>query len=625
MKRKALALLPTQNRPKYALRVCGTFVALGALLACTGEITGGSDSDPTPGGPVGSAGSGAAPTTSVGGAGNAPATGGATSMPTAGGGSVPSVPGGPLDPGGTLEGMPADPNGAGPMPVRELTSREYLNTVAELLGDRTTLTESDVLVERTDHTFAYFAFRTPNDVGTFEAESLQLAAEKLAQAALGRLSSIMPCTPSNAGAEPACATQFINTFGAKAYRRPLDAAETARLTALYNTGRTTLALSFNQSIGLVIEAMLQSPNFYYLSPKDPGAAKVDATGKVELGSYTLANRLSYFLWGAPPDTALLDAAKNGQLSTEAQIEAQARRMLKDPKARLMAADFVNDLLDMDTLIDRQKDTERYGMYAALIEPMRLETERFASNVLIDGTGKFTDLLTSTSTFVSQPLAALYGISGITGNELKPAMLNANQRAGVLTLAGFLANTGNAEGSLPPRRGRVVFSRFLCTDLPTPVEEVPQPAPETPNVTTRERFAVHSENPCAAACHGILDPLGFAFEHYDGIGAYRQMDQGVAVDASGEFAFEGGGPKVPYKNAVELSKALAASSKAQSCYTKQMLRYAFRRMETDGDIASLQSAHGQFKTSSLDTRELIVGLVKSRTFRFRTPGNGEVLQ
>ncbi|HYO95747.1 MAG TPA: hypothetical protein VER33_14595, partial [Polyangiaceae bacterium] len=187
MKRKALALLSTRNSPKYALRVCGTFVALGALLACTGEITGGSNTEPNPGGPIGNAGSGAAPTTSVGGAGNTPSTGGATSMPTAGGGSVPSVPGGPVDPGGTLEGMPADPNGAGPMPLRELTSREYLNTVAELLGDRTTLTESDVLVERTDPTFAYFAFRTPNDVGTFEAESLQLAAEKQAQAAIGKL------------------------------------------------------------------------------------------------------------------------------------------------------------------------------------------------------------------------------------------------------------------------------------------------------------------------------------------------------------------------------------------------------------------------------------------------------
>lgn len=624
MKRKALAPLPMRNSSKHALRVCGTFVALGALLACTGEITGGSEPEPNPTAPVGNAGSGAAPTTSVGGAGNAPAAGGATVIPGGGGASVPPSTGAPVDPASELEGMPADPSGAGPMPVRELTSREYLNTVAELLGDRTTLTESDVLVERTPPTFEYFAFRTPNDVGTFEAETLQLAAEKLAQAAITKLSSIMPCTPSNAGAEAACATQFINTFGAKAYRRPLDAAETGRLTALYNTGRTTLALSFNQSIGLLIEAMLQSPNFYYLTPKDPGPAKVDATGKVELGAHTLANRLSYFLWGAPPDAALLDAAKNGQLGTEAQVEAQARRMLKDPKARLMAADFVNDLLDMDTLIDRQKDAERYGMFTALSEPMRLETERFASTILIDGTGKFSDLLTSTSTFVNQPLAGLYGISGITGNDLKPAMLNASQRAGVLTLAGFLANTGSAEGSLPPRRGRVVFSRFLCTELPPPNEEVPLPAPETANVTTRERFEQHSSNPCAAACHGILDPLGFAFEHYDGIGAYRETDHGVPVNASAEFAIDGT-VKVPFKNAVELSKALATSTKAQSCYTKQMLRYAFRRMETDGDIASLQSAHGQFKTSSLDTRELIVGLVKSRTFRFRTPGNAEVLQ
>jgi hypothetical protein len=509
------------------------------------------------------------------------------------------------------------------MPLRYLTSREYLNTVKDLVGD-TSLTADDVPTETTDPTFSYFPFRMPGTVGTVEAELLQGAAEQVVRNLSANINSILPCQPANAGAEAGCATQFINTFGAKAYRRPLDAAEVTALNGLYQKARTApLSLDFKGAVGLLVEAMLQSSGFFYHWEKDLGAVQRDASGKVQLGPYQLANRMSYFLFGSMPDSALFTAASSGQLATEAQVDTQARRMLADPKAKGTVADFISDLLDLDLIGNRPKDASVYAMFNETLQAaIRTETETFATNVVF-GTGKFDDLLTSTTTSLNQPLAALYGVSGVSGANFSSATLNGSQRGGLLTLAGFLASTGASNGSDPPRRGKVVFTRFLCTDLPPPPPVVPAVADPQPGVSTRQRFEMHDQDACTGACHKILDGIGFAFENYDGIGAYRAMDAGVAVNASVSFALDGGAPAT-YANALELERGLVASSKAKACMSTQWLRYALRRAESSDDLASLQAVNSAFTGSGNNIRELIVALAKSRTFRFRSPAAGEVL-
>ena len=213
--------------------------------------------------------------------------------------------------GGSTTGPP-DPNAAGLMPVRRLTSREYLDTVRDLLGD-TTLKVDDVPGESDDLSNNAFPFRQPTAIGTLDAANLQVAAEALAKNVASKLSTILPCTPANASAEAGCASMFITTFGAKAYRRPLTTAETTTLTASTRPARTTLALDFNGAIGLLVEAMLQSPGFIYHWEIDPGPAIKDGA-VVQLGNYQIANRLSYFLWGTMPDATLFAAAQAGQLS-----------------------------------------------------------------------------------------------------------------------------------------------------------------------------------------------------------------------------------------------------------------------------------------------------------------------
>jgi Protein of unknown function (DUF1592)/Protein of unknown function (DUF1588)/Protein of unknown function (DUF1595)/Protein of unknown function (DUF1585)/Protein of unknown function (DUF1587) len=520
--------------------------------------------------------------------------------------------------GGSVTG-PADPNAAGLLPARRLTSREYLNTIRDLLND-TTLKLDDVPGESDDLSNNAFPFRQPAAIGTLHAATLQAAAETLAKSMSTKLSTILPCTPANAAAEAGCAGMFITTFGAKAYRRPLTTAESTTLNALYQTARGTLALDFNGSVVLLLEAMLQAPGFIYHWEMDPGPA-IREGAVVQLGNYQVASRLSYFLWGTMPDTPLFAAAAAGELSTTDGIGTQVTRMLADSKAQSFVADFIEDWLDVNVLASRPKDPMLYAMWNQdLASAMETEFRTFGTTAVL-GTGLFADLLTGNKSSVNQALAAVYGVSGVTGTTPRAVTFDANQRAGLLTLAGFLTVTGASNGSSPVGRGHAIYTRILCGVLPDPPANVPPPAPPTPGLTTRQRFEEHDMNPCTGACHAAMDPIGYGFEHYDGIGAYRTTDQNLPVDSNGSIVLDGQTHTFP--DAVALAKLLADSPTAQACFARQMTRYALNRWDTAADAASIEAAATRFK-GTLNMRDLIAGVATSRTFRYRAPAAGEVL-
>ncbi len=526
--------------------------------------------------------------------------------------------GGQIDVSGGGPGT-GNSNAAGVLPLRRLTAREYLNTARDLLGD-TTLDSGDVPSESDDLSNNAFPFRQPAAVGSFEAGNLQSAAETLASHLVTKLSSVLPCKPANSGAEPDCANQFITTFGAKVFRRPLEPTEVADLTAMYQTGRTTLALDFNGAIDLLIEAMLQSPQFVYHWEMDPGPAVKDGN-LVQLGNYQVANRLSYFLWGTMPDPTLFAAAAAGQLTTTDGLEAQIQRMLADPKVADMAADFFDDWLDVNVLSTRPKDPTLYPMWNQdLATAMENEVRSYGSSV-VTGSGSFADLLTGTATSANEALAAVYQVDGVTGTSPKPVTLDSTQRSGLLTLAGFLAVTGASDGSSPVRRGHAIYTRLLCNVLPNPPNNVPPPQPPTPGLTTRDRFVQHDQNRCTGTCHNAMDPIGYGFESYDGIGQYRTTDQELPVDASGQISLDGQMQAFP--DAVALTQMLANSPDVQSCFARQWTRYALNRWDTAADLASVQAAATAFQASG-NMRDLIAAVATSRTFRYRAPAAGEVL-
>ena len=558
------------------------------------------------------------------GIGSNPGTGSSTGST---GGSTGTDAGTGSEPTNPLTLTPASPTTAGLQPVQRLTSREYLNTIRDLLAD-TTLTVADVPSEQDSTDNNAFPFRQPTAIETVDADNLEGAAEQLATNLVSKIATVLPasCTAPATTAEAGCATQFINTFGPKIYRRPLSAKEVTDLTTLYQTGRTTLALTFTGAIDFLVEAMLQSPGFIYHWEKDPGTT-IKSGSIVQLGNYQLANRLSYFLWGSMPDTALFAAAAAGQLSTVDGVQTQVTRMLADPKAQDTMADFFDDLLDVNTLPTRPKDATVYPMYnATLSTAMETEFRSFGVSI-VSGSGLFSDLFSSTSSSVTQPLATVYGLTGVTGTAAKAVTLNAAQRGGILTLAGFLTITGETNGSDPVRRGHDIYTRLLCGVLPNPPPSVPPVPAPTAGISTRQRFITHDQNACTAGCHTVMDPIGFGFENYDGIGQYRTIDPDAktAIDASGTIPLDG--QIKTFTNALQLGSLLATSPQAQTCFSIEWMRYALNRWEDTGgaDNYSIQSALTAFQSGGLNIRSLIAAVATSQTFRYRLPATGEVLQ
>jgi len=607
-----------------SLRSASSFVALCLAAGCTGQVQ--------PGQPASAVGAGN-PAKGSGGVTGSP--GGVTTTPVGGGGTGANVAAGNGGVGVTAGAGAGDPNTAGIRPLRLLTRHEYLNTVRDLLLDSSTVTADSLPGEDTDPA-AEYTFHTTSDVATLDATLYQQSAETLATAAVSRMNTLLPCAASATTAnDSACLSTFMTTLAQRAYRRPLQAADKTKLMGLYNVAKapapTGLGLNFGAAIGFVLEGILQSSEFLYHWEVDSGKADIDPTALaqgitvVRLGNYEMANRLSYFLWGTMPDQMLFDLAAQGQLTDPTVVEAQARRMLKDTtRAGAMFSDFFVDWLDLDTLPDVPKDPTIYSQFTPdLANSMLDEVRSFVSTTIMSGTGRFSDIMTGTNSFANQDLATLYGLPGITGTTLKPVSLNPAQRSGLLTTGAFMSLTGSASGSNPPRRGKVVLNKLLCKTLPAPPPDVPNPKPITPGLTTRQRFEEHSQNPCAGACHMLLDPLGFAFENYDGIGQYRTTDNSLPVDASVTLTLDGASQTVA--DARGLLGLLATSDETQACFTRQWFRYALGRLDSTDDASSVNTAGRTFKTATGDIRELVVGLSTSRTFRYRTPANGEVLQ
>lgn len=559
------------------------------LLACTGNIAG----------PGAGAGSNASDTP--------PGVGVVSNGGTGGSGAS--------APGPTTSTNPADPNAAGPMPLRRLTRTEYNNTVRDLLNDTTHPAD-----EFPPDELGASLFPVAPVVDSLLASRLSDAAASLATAA--DLSKLVPCKPP-AVEEAACVRQFIDTFGARAFRRPVLAGEAERLVALFQAGRSTAELDFDGATRLVLEAMLQSSAFLYHWELGPQAAQVDGP-LVRLGPYEVASRLSYFLWGSMPDAELLAAAAADKLSTEADVAQQARRLLADARARANVTGFFQQWLGLDQMPGRSKDAATYPEFDdPLKAAMSSEIDQLTTSVAFEGDGRLASLLTGTTASLSGPLAAVYGVSGVNGAAAQSVQLNPAERSGLLTRAGFQALFGGPTGSNPIKRGVEIYRRVLCGTVPPPPANVPPPKEVSEGGTTRSRFAEHSQNACAAGCHGLFDGLGYAFEHYDGIGRYRALDNGQAVDATGTLLLDG--KQVTFADAVELSALLATSSDVERCFASQAASYGLGRSVVEADRASTESAVASYAAAGAGMRDLLATLAASRTFRYRSPAMGEVLQ
>ncbi|MFO7565301.1 MAG: DUF1592 domain-containing protein [Enhygromyxa sp.] len=466
-----------------------------------------------------------------------------------------------------------------------------------------------------------------NDTAKLDVTSVlwgdyQRAAEQVADLVVhdpNLLAAIVPADlPQDANDPSVQARAWIEWFGARAYRRPLSSAELEVHWALFEQGVDLYEDlgSFPAGVHLSIQAFLQSPYFLYRVERseEPGE-----DGLIHLDGYEIASKLSYMLWNSMPDEQLFAAAAAGELDTAGGVLVEAARMIDDPRAHDMVRDFHAQLLDYDHYHDLFKDPEFYPDFdpAIMGSAMQRETELFVEAVVFEDQGGLAELLTAPFSFVNQDTAYAYGLGDGFGPEFERVALDPTQRGGILTQLGFLAANAYAVDPDSIHRGVSVVRNLLCTPLPPPPDNVP-PLPPTMGNTNRERVDAHTgAGTCGEGCHStIINPVGFAFEHYDAIGQWRELDNGFAVDASGEFPFDG--QLHTYADALEFGQVAAAARSVHACYVGHMLEYAYARQLSATEQAVVDELAGRSQAGSLSVRALLLELSQTQSFLTRQP-------
>ncbi len=462
-----------------------------------------------------------------------------------------------------------------PARVRRLANAEYDASVQALLSTRRSpASEPDFPPDlRRDG----FTVNAAQRVDAVIIERLADAAEALATEARenGTLARLAPCATPADGAS--CARSFITTFGAKVYRRPLVEEEVKALLSLYAVGAD--GASYEDGIAHVTRGLLQSAGFLYVTELGSGQARADAT--VELTPHEIATSLAYLVTSAPPDDELAAKAASGALADPGERASQARRLLStEPRAKETVVRLVREWLGIDRIDASAKDSLVYPDFEREKARIVAESRDFVRAVAFESTGNVSELLGARWTVSSGPLA-LYRTAG-DGPTLPSGPTRLTDRVGILNQAAFLASYALAHESHPIFRGVAIAQRVTCMGLDSPASfniQVIPPAPD-PTVTTRQRYDVHVRDSICAGCHDIIDPFGFSFEHYDGMGAYRKVDHGrnvdSAVDVSVRRDFDG-----HYADSNRLAAALAESRNVRECFA----RFMFRAASGTGDGAA----------------------------------------
>jgi hypothetical protein len=330
----------------------------------------------------------------------------------------------------------------------------------------------------------------------------------------------------------------------------------------------------------------------------------------------MASRLSYLMWHSMPDDALFAAAAAGKLTAPADIEAQVQRMIADPKARGVVADFHAQWLRVGEISGVEKDTTIFPAFTpAIAQLMQQETARFLDYVTWDGPGDLGSILTAPFTFVNGPLAQYYGMTTVSGSAFVKTPLTGTHRAGVLAQGGLLSLLAKANQTSPVHRGKFVREQLLCMQLPPPPANLMIKPPElSSTLTTRQRFTQHSIDPACTTCHHLMDPIGLGFEDFDGAGAFRALENGQPIDDSGEV--QDSDVEGPFHGVGELASKLASSDQVRACVAKRWFRYGYGRGETSADACSLSGIQSQFAAGGFKIRDLLVALTRTDAFRYR---------
>ena len=520
---------------------------------------------------------------------------------------------------------PEEPQG-GPSPMRLLTRYEYDNTIRDLIGvqgDYSRAFPSENLVHGWENR------AETHRVSHTMLRSMLETSELIAQDAVRtrRAELLDGCDVGQRG-EEVCGREFVRSFVPRAFRRPATEEELRIFLDLFDRARETYG--FEAALSLALQAVLQSPQFLYrIELPQEG----DEPGQVrKVSSWEMATRLSYFLWASMPDDELFRAAAAGELQSLVQVEAQARRLLADRRAQEVVRHFHRQWLGLDKLRGVVKDTTVYQGYdAQMPEDWRRSVEAFVEHAFLEE-GTLEAMLGSQALFLTPQLAELYGFDAADGapderSGLSRFRADASERAGLLTQPGMLAKLADPYQSSPIRRGIFVRERILCQLLPPPPNDVIiEPPDPDPSATTRERFRIHTDEERCAGCHLMIDPLGFGFEFYDGMGRYRTQEHGLTVDGSGSLGGLARKEDKPlqgdFADTVELSQRLAGSLEVHDCIATHWFQFALGRAEDDDDLWPARRVRRTFWEADGEFEALLVAIARSDAFRYTKVEGGE---
>jgi hypothetical protein len=500
--------------------------------------------------------------------------------------------------------------------MRRLTHSQYNNTVRDLLGD---LTRPATQFPQEDFVHGFKNQLEVQSIPPLLAEAYSAAAEKLARNAFrhGDAQRLVPCRPTSVR-DAACRDRFIREFGLRAFRRPLTANEKQRYAKLFRHGANRHK-KFLAGAQMVVEAMLQSPNFLFRMERSPIR---------EWNGYVTASRLSYFLWDTMPDEETFARAAAGKLNTETDVEQTARLMLKDARARRALEEFVSQWLRFDRVLNTVKDRRLFPQFnPGLAAAMTEETRRLVAD-LVWNRKNFMSLFTADYGFLNSDLASLYQFPAPPEEFAQVQFPTTTDRAGVLGHASFLTLTSKPEDTSPTERGLFIREHFLCQKVPSPPPGVNSnlpPLTEDKPRTHRERLQLHLNNESCSSCHRLVDPIGFGFEKFDAIGQRRErltltffpargdqenretkkveLDLDTRAKVQGILDSEFSSPK-------ELGAILANNRECQMCIVRQLFRYAHGRPENPDDRPALETAFRRFKDSQFQFQELMINLAKA---------------
>lgn len=464
---------------------------------------------------------------------------------------------------------PAEPPQSASEPrTRLMTGEQYTNAIAQIFGEdiSNSILPPIPPMARTDGLLASGAAYV--GVTSDQVSQIQQTATSIAAKAVDEehRDFLIPCRPeSPEQADPACAELFLSETGRLLYRQTLEDVRLAELVDIagYAAEQTE---DFYSGLALALESILISPEFLFIvdqaepHPGRPGLERLDA--------WSLASRLSFFLWNGPPDNALLNAAESGELHTQAGLSATVEWMLSSARLESGMRAFFDDMLGFDEFNSLAKDPIVYPMVTgSTLQDAREQTLRTIIDHLLHQESDYRDLFTTRKTFMSPSLAVVYGIPA--SNGWIPFEFDADSpRIGLLTQVSFLAANSHAVRSSPTLRGQALRERFLCQVVPPPPPNVDFSLLEEAEhaATARERLDVHNTNPSCAGCHLITDPIGLALENFDGAGRFRETENGAALDLSGEL------DGVLYDDADGLASAMRDHPKLSNCLVNRLYAY-----------------------------------------------------